>query len=602
MKNINLEDFNNLIFVGEGNLNLEEAYRFYVKNNDSTFTELSNHEIVLTPGETYTFARKDNVSTHPFYINNEEGIKLSNTSGNANKERGIIGTDQLRVKISDKFELTSLSYYCTTHPSMLSSFLVSGSDSPSVYSEHNEINRSTAASSINFSDHYANAYTAEQEFLQQYPEEDGTIKITFEADNGWLNVDGTDTTATYQHIAGLSSPYATSSPAAPGANARTTLVPSDAIGQHLNGSAGGTIEYIHPDTNGTGAATRVHFSFNNIGDVVSVDEPDLARLNTNSNIDRGINITSGSDTVAGGDYDQFLEIIPSETREGGLSVYFAGTTPSGDTFDNPMTAFGFYLMGREQKRDVILEVVDVNNNTILEHLTVEPTASNSAIIEYISFAVEDGDAPIASFSLTEEFDGDERSERDIFSIDDLSLRPHQENPTIHLTTGFTTQKKVARFTMEEPVALSGQDINTVIIGTKARDKLTGTSNGEVLAGGRGKNILEGGEGPDGFFFNQPRGFGKSQADKITDFNPDDGDSILLDQEVFDLSKKIKLKSFESKKRIKKAAKRKTDFVYNKNNGSLYYNENGKQNGWGDGGLFAKLEDAPALEKDDFTVV
>ena len=253
---------------------------------------------------------------------------------------------------------------------MVSSFLVSDSDGHGggVSSAYDEINRSTAASSINFSDHYANAYAAELDFLSHYPEEVGTIKITFEPDNGWLNVDGTDPSATYQYIAGTSSPYASSSPAAPGANARTTLVASDAIGQHLNGSADGTIEYIHPDPDGGDTATRVQFSFNNVGHVVSVDEPDLARLNANSNIDRGINITTGFDAVAGGNYDQFLEVMPSETREGGLSVSFTGTTATGDSFYNPITAFGFYLMGREQKRDVTLEVVDIHSNTTLEYL------------------------------------------------------------------------------------------------------------------------------------------------------------------------------------------------------------------------------------------
>ena len=65
-------------------------------------------------------------------------------------------------------------------------------------------------------------------------------------------------------------------------------------------------------------------------------------------------------------------------------------------------------------------MVDIHNNTSLEYLTVEPTAG-SAIVEYISFTVDEGDAPIASFSLTEEFDGEAGSERDIFSIDDLSI-------------------------------------------------------------------------------------------------------------------------------------------------------------------------------------
>ena len=36
-------------------------------------------------------------------------------------------------------------------------------------------------------------------------------------------------------------------------------------------------------------------------------------------------------------------------------------------------------------------------------------------------------------------------------------------------------------------------------------------------------------------------------------------------------------------------------------GLLYFNENGKQKGWGDGGLFAKLQGAPELGSSDFTI-
>ena len=42
-------------------------------------------------------------------------------------------------------------------------------------------------------------------------------------------------------------------------------------------------------------------------------------------------------------------------------------------------------------------------------------------------------------------------------------------------------------------------------------------------------------------------------------------------------------------------------MYDDKKGLLYFNENGKQKGWGDGGLFARLG-APELGADDFTVV
>ena len=580
-------------------------YRFYTDSGGSE--ELT--ELTFDTSNSYTFYRLNEETSHPFFIS-DTGYKQTSSdailiTGDGSPSAGITGDQSFKIEFTESpGAIEQLLYYCTSHTSMVSSFLVSlaGSHSTGISSAHDEINKSTKASSINFGNHYTNSYTAELKFLQQYPEENDTIKITFEPDNGWLNVDGSDPTVTYQHIAGLSSPYAASSPAAPGANARTTLVPRDSIGQHLNGSAGGTIEYIHPDASGEDTATRVHISFNNVGHVVSIDEPDLARLNANSNIDRGINTTSGSDAVVGGDYDQFLEIVPSETSEGGLSVFFSGTTPAGETFYNPITAFGFYLMGREQKRDVILEVTDIHNNIILEYLTVEPTAANTAVVEYISFAVDEDDAPIASLSLTEEFNEDAGSERDIFSIDDLSIIPVKEIASLHSIDDISAQKSIKSFTLSKPVFLGSQDIYTLIAGTSKKDKIIGTSEGEILSGMKGKDVLKGGKGADGFLFHRLGRFGNKHADLIKDFDAYEGDLILLDNDLFDLGKKIKLKSFGNKKKVKNAAKSKNDFVYDDKKGLLYFNENGKQKGWGDGGLFAKLQGAPELGAEDFTVV
>ena len=41
-------------------------------------------------------------------------------------------------------------------------------------------------------------------------------------------------------------------------------------------------------------------------------------------------------------------------------------------------------------------------------------------------------------------------------------------------------------------------------------------------------------------------------------------------------------------------------MYDGKKGFLYFNENGKEKGWGDGGLFVKLQDAPELGVSDFT--
>ena len=184
----------------------------------------------------------------------------------------------------------------------------------------------------------------------------------------------------------------------------------------------------------------------------------------------------------------------------------------------------------------------------------------------------------------------------------LGVNGLAEVPIIQSIDDMSMQKKVTTFRFLEATNSFGQDVDYVIIGTKKKDKITGTSDGEVLAGMKGKDVLEGGKGADGFFFNQPGSFGNKHVDQIKDFDSYERDSILVDQDVFGLGKQIKLKSYGSKNKVKEAAESKNVFVYDKKKGLLYFNENGKQKGWGDGGLFAKLQGAPELGADDFTVV
>ena len=51
-----------------------------------------------------------------------------------------------------------------------------------------------------------------------------------------------------------------------------------------------------------------------------------------------------------------------------------------------------------------------------------------------------------------------------------------------------------------------------------------------------------------------------------------------------------------------ASRTKVDFVYENKTGFLYFNENGKKSGFGDGGLFAQLQGKPELFADDFRIV
>ncbi len=292
-------------------------------------------------------------------------------------------------------------------------------------SAHDIIARSKRADTIISTD-YNSAYTLATSFTGTLEDD---ILITFEEDNGWLDVNGSYSggfvSNDHQYLAGTSSPYSSFSPASSSSSTgRTTLVTGDAKGDHANGTAEGTIEYIVAD-GGDFDGNRVHFNLNKVGHSGGPDEPDLARINSGSNIDRGINITQGFNTTTTPpeSRDQFLEVLPSEQEEGGLNVYFYGNeAASGDAFNNPVSAFGFYLMGREIKRDVFLDVRDTSNSLIHSTVTTVPGDASQSVVEYISFEAAE-DQAISSFSLREAFNSsiDTASARDIFSIDNLSL-------------------------------------------------------------------------------------------------------------------------------------------------------------------------------------
>lgn len=163
-------------------------------------------------------------------------------------------------------------------------------------------------------------------------------------------------------------------------------------------------------------------------------------------------------------------------------------------------------------------------------------------------------------------------------------------------------KKISVIELKEVVEFSGNRITNKIVGTQKKDKIIGTSSSEIISGGLGKNKLTGGKGSDGFMFENTNEFGKKKADKITDFNKDEGDAIILDRETFSLGKKIKLKIIEGKKKLKKSSKSGKDFVYEESKGQLYFNENGREKGWGEGGLFALLEESPILNATDFVIL
>ena len=161
---------------------------------------------------------------------------------------------------------------------------------------------------------------------------------------------------------------------------------------------------------------------------------------------------------------------------------------------------------------------------------------------------------------------------------------------------------IASFRLSEPVEMSDKEISMCIIGTGGKDKIIGGDNSEILIGGSGKNNFTGGDNADGFMFDSNSDFGKKAADKIRDFDSDEGDQIMLDKTTFGLGKKLKFKSVSGRSEANDAADTKKQIIYDEKKGRLYFNENGSEDGWGDGGYFAKLSGTSELVSNSFMIV
>ena len=84
-------------------------------------------------------------------------------------------------------------------------------------------------------------------------------------------------------------------------------------------------------------------------------------------------------------------------------------------------------------------------------------------------------------------------------------------------------------------------------------------------------------------------FGAVTADRITNFNPKEKDKVQIDVSNFGSNAAGTFKIANNSKALTKALASTTDFIYLKSTGELYYNENGKLPGYGDGGIFAIIE-------------
>jgi len=160
--------------------------------------------------------------------------------------------------------------------------------------------------------------------------------------------------------------------------------------------------------------------------------------------------------------------------------------------------------------------------------------------------------------------------------------------------------------------LAGNIGNDLINGGAGADTVFGGQNEDIVSGGdgndhlwgdRGNDTLTGGNGADSFRFG---GAGLTVADlgvdAITDFTPGE-DKIVVDDATFTLvSAGETLTSFGVFTSAAEGMVAEALFSYNSTTGNVYYNPNGAEAGFGDGGgRFATLQPGLAVTASDFSI-
>lgn len=156
--------------------------------------------------------------------------------------------------------------------------------------------------------------------------------------------------------------------------------------------------------------------------------------------------------------------------------------------------------------------------------------------------------------------------------------------------------------------LYGQDGDDVLEGRLGNDRLFGGDGNDEMNGGQGRDRFNGGSGDDTmtggasidrfiFATNQEFDADDIGVDEITDFVVSQ-DKILLSQTTFTAINSIATE-FATVTSNNAAATSDAVIVYNSNNGGLFYNTNGSDGGFGDGGRFATLSNGALLEVNDF---
>lgn len=136
------------------------------------------------------------------------------------------------------------------------------------------------------------------------------------------------------------------------------------------------------------------------------------------------------------------------------------------------------------------------------------------------------------------------------------------------------------------------------IGGSGADILIGNSAANRLTGGPGADRLTGGLGGDEFVIDMVAPFGRKYSDKIIDFNSGEGDHIRFKYTESEFSRLKQVSDIRSVKQFDLLKYSHYQLIFVQSKGHLFFNQNGENPGWGEGGLMAILKGQPELSIND----
>ena len=143
-----------------------------------------------------------------------------------------------------------------------------------------------------------------------------------------------------------------------------------------------------------------------------------------------------------------------------------------------------------------------------------------------------------------------------------------------------------------PITVNTLTYRNAFLGSATHDRIKGTSSDEIIYGGGSRDIIQGNGGNDAFAYKSLSEFGRKTFDIILDFNR--SDTIIIYKNLISNALYLDITYTSTRREITKASRSSNAFIYHSTSGHLFFNENGSQSGFGEGGLFVQLVGAPQL--------